>query len=60
MVFLYAEDKIPDFIKVTLILALLSKWLTKLVNDARLTLCILDKTAVKNVFKITTSFMVLI
>jgi hypothetical protein len=45
---------------VTLALAPFNKLLTQLVNDAHLTLCILGVTALRNVFKITTSLMVLI
>jgi hypothetical protein len=45
---------------VTLALAPFNKLLTQRVNDARLTLCILGVTAVRNFFKITTSFMVLV
>jgi hypothetical protein len=45
---------------VTLDLAPFNKLLTQLVNDAHLTLCILGVTALRNVFKITTSLMVLI
>jgi len=56
--FSYAEDEIPRPMQVTLALAPFSKQLTQLVNDARLTLCILCVTAVRNVFKITTSLMV--
>jgi hypothetical protein len=43
-----------------LALAPFNKLLTQLVNEARLTLCILGVTAVRNFFKITTSFMVLV
>jgi hypothetical protein len=39
-------------------LAPFSKLLTQLVNDARLTLCILGVTVVRNFFKITIAFMV--
>jgi hypothetical protein len=59
--FSYAEDDIPRPITVTLALAPFNKLLTQLLNDARLTLCvlcILCVTAVRNVFKITTSLMV--
>jgi hypothetical protein len=56
--FSYTEDEIPRPIKVTQTLAPSNKLLTQLVNDAHLTLYILGVTAVRNVFKITTSFMV--
>jgi hypothetical protein len=58
--FSYAEYEIPGFMTVTLAIAQFNKLLLQLVNDARLTLCILSVTAVKNFFKITTSFVVLI
>jgi hypothetical protein len=56
--FSYAKDEIPHPMLVTLTLAPFNKLLTQLVNDAHLTLCILGVTAVRNVFKITTSLMV--
>jgi hypothetical protein len=56
--FSYAKDEIPRLITVTLTLVPFNKLLTQLVNDAHLTLCILGVTAVRNVFKITTSLMV--
>jgi len=46
--FSYTEDEIPRPMTVTLTLAPFNKLLTQLVNDARLTLCILDVTAVRN------------
>jgi hypothetical protein len=56
----YAEGEMPRPMPVTLSLALFSKLLTQLANDARLTLCILGVTAVRNFFKMTTSFIALV
>jgi hypothetical protein len=58
--FSYAGDEIPRFMTVTLIVALFNRRLSQLVDDARLTLCILGVTAVRYFFKITTSFKVLV
>jgi F0F1-type ATP synthase assembly protein I len=49
--FSYAGDEILRFILVTLIVALLNKLLSQLDDDARLTLCILGVTAVRNFLK---------
>jgi hypothetical protein len=56
----YAEGEMPRPMPVTLSLALFSKLLTQLANDARLTLCILGVTAVRNFFKMTASFIALV
>jgi hypothetical protein len=58
--FSYAEDEIPCPMPVTLASAQFSKLLTQLVNDARLTLCLLGVTTVRNVFKTITSSVVFV